>query len=44
MMMATIAILTQDGISTEQILGGFFALVVFGGLGGWLWLRRHPDA
>lgn len=31
-------------MSTELILAGFFAFVVLGGIGGYIWLRRHPDA
>jgi hypothetical protein len=31
-------------MSTELILAGFLALVAVGGIGGFVWLRNHPDA
>ena len=30
-------------MSREGIFAGLFVLVIAGGIGGWLWLRRHPD-
>jgi LPXTG-motif cell wall-anchored protein len=31
-------------MSTEIAIAILFGLVLLGGAGGWLWLRRHPDA